>query len=180
MGSASTALFAHRRPPIVGREAEQERLAAALAAAEAGEARVVALVGPEGSGRRALARWVAERAHATGSTARVLVHHEPEAPVRTAPGDLHVVTAGASVGGEVVHLEPLDDAALHTLLDRSLPLDAPLAAQVVASAHGRPGRLLAMLRELVALDRVVAGPQGMHLRPLARLPESAPRAFAGP
>ncbi len=121
--------------------------------------------------RRGLARWVVEQARTSGSAARVTVHHDPETPVVATPGELVVVTATDWGEEGRVRLGPLDDDALRALLDRSLRLTDELAERLVAEAQGSPGRLLGMLRQLVALDRVVAGPRGMHLRPLARLPD---------
>ncbi len=99
------------------------------------------------------------------------MHHDPETPVVATPGELVVVTATDWGEEGRVRLGPLDDDALRALLDRSLRLTDELAERLVAEAQGSPGRLLGMLRQLVALDRVVAGPRRMHLRPLARLPD---------
>ncbi|MEQ1571606.1 MAG: protein kinase, partial [Myxococcota bacterium] len=67
LAEAALALYALRRPPLVGREAERDRMWAVLRdVIETGVPRVVRVEGPSGSGKTALAQWLAERAHELG------------------------------------------------------------------------------------------------------------------
>ncbi|MEQ1508214.1 MAG: serine/threonine-protein kinase, partial [Myxococcota bacterium] len=67
LAEEALSLFALRRPPLVGREGERDRLWAALRTVAAdGLPRVVSLEGPRGSGKTAVARWLCERAHELG------------------------------------------------------------------------------------------------------------------
>jgi len=65
LASAGMGLFGTRTPPIVGREAERDRLWAALRRASRGVgAQAVVIRGTSGVGKSRLARWVGEAAHA--------------------------------------------------------------------------------------------------------------------
>lgn len=64
---AGLALFAHRRPALVGRDAERDRLWGELAAVRAeGRARLVVLRADEGLGRTHLAAWLVAAAREVG------------------------------------------------------------------------------------------------------------------
>jgi serine/threonine protein kinase len=177
LAQASLALFAHRRPPLVGRRLERSLAWSSLVEADRGERVVVAITGPDSSGRRALARWLVERAREVGVAGRVRITclHEPSlAEIEAAPGALVLVTARAWPidWPDVVEiaLDPLDDEAMRRVLDGALRLTDELARALIDRARGLPGAALAVLRELVALDRLVDGPRGHTLRPGATLP----------
>lgn len=83
---AGLGLFSLRRPPIVGREAEKARLWHALRrAANSASARTVVIRGSSGTGKSALAEWLARRA-TEGGYADVLRSFWEAEPV---PGDGH-------------------------------------------------------------------------------------------
>lgn len=68
LADAALSLFAMRRPPLVGRDAERDRLWALLQeVVERGDPRVACIAGAPGSGKTALARWLCERAHELGA-----------------------------------------------------------------------------------------------------------------
>ena len=70
---ASLALVGLRRARLVGREAERDRLWAALVDACAGSLKAVAIQGPAGAGRSRLASWLCARAYEVGAAIPVRV-----------------------------------------------------------------------------------------------------------
>ena len=71
-------LYGLREIPLVGREAERQRLWEALRDVQrAGRARAVVLEGPSGVGKSVLARWAALTAHARGGVHLLRATHSP-------------------------------------------------------------------------------------------------------
>ncbi|MCB9671767.1 MAG: AAA family ATPase [Alphaproteobacteria bacterium] len=71
-------LFGLREIPFVGREAERDRLwAALLDAAESRRAEVFVIRGPAGAGKSRLAEWLLTRAHEVGAAEAWIATHHP-------------------------------------------------------------------------------------------------------
>ena len=87
---AQLRLFGLRRPPLVGRAAEQARLWERLGEVAGGASRALVLQGPPGTGKSALAQWLVEAAHEVGAAVPLRVSHA-EVP---GPGD----GLGAAIG----------------------------------------------------------------------------------
>ncbi len=72
-------LLAHRRPPMLGRQFERERLLTALSDVErAWDLRVVVLEGAAGLGKTRLAAWLAERAEEVGGATVLSAEHQED------------------------------------------------------------------------------------------------------
>ncbi len=79
LAGAGLGLSGLREIPMVGREAERDRIWAALGQVQAtGRARLVVLRGPAGVGKSRLARWMAQRADEVGNAAVWRVSHSEE------------------------------------------------------------------------------------------------------
>ncbi len=77
---AGLGLYGLRAIPLVGRDAECDLLWSTLGAArQAGEVRVVSLVGPAGVGKSRLAEWFIQRADEVGAAVAVHATHSPGA-----------------------------------------------------------------------------------------------------
>ncbi len=112
-------LFGLREVPLVGREVERDALWDVLARVHEGEARLVILEGPSGSGKSRLARWLVERALETGAAAAFRVRGDAE----NGGGDLARMLASA------LRCEELK-------FDDALPrVSAALAAQGIEDAE---------------------------------------------
>lgn len=68
-------LFRHRTPPLVGRADIQSMLWSALRDTDRGDARVVLLQGPAGSGKSHIARWLCEAAHEAAAATVISARH---------------------------------------------------------------------------------------------------------
>jgi tetratricopeptide (TPR) repeat protein len=76
---AGLALFGQRSIGLVGREAERDQLWKALVETRAERApRLIVIEGPTGSGKSALAGWIAERAEEVGAAQVLKATHSPE------------------------------------------------------------------------------------------------------
>jgi len=175
-------LHALRDPPLVGREPQRDRLWSLLAeVADTGRGRVVHLTGPDGSGRRTLARWfttrAAELAIATteGPTAGPGPHIRvtDAAPAEVEPGVLALVPSReAPPGAEVLPVPRMSEGEVRRLLDHRVRLDPLLNARLAWLADGHPGRAVALLAKVV--PRLVPGPDGPVLEgPLPPTPAFA-------
>lgn len=153
---AGLGLHAFRPVPLIGRDAERDRLWAALVAVRAdGALRVVHVTGPAGIGADALVRWLAERALETGAARVATVdprgRERPEpgvigaladalaaawptppgdradaAPVRAAPSEAQRLMALAALVAELRRHGPL---LLHLRADAA---DAPAVRRLLA------------------------------------------------
>ena len=170
-------LHALRDPPLVGREPERDHLWALLRdIATTGRGRVVHLVGPEGSGRHTLARWLATRAAelAVATADGPVVGPGPH--IRTAatddgpsPGLLLLVPAReAPADAEAVELPRMSHGEIRRLLGHRVRLDPLLTARLAWRADGHPGRAVALLAEVV--PHLVPRPDGPDLPTGALLP----------
>lgn len=78
---AGLGLYPVRTVPMVNREAERDRLwAALLEAQETWSARLVLLHGPGGCGKTRLAEWLTERAHEVGGATVLAAEHATDGP----------------------------------------------------------------------------------------------------
>lgn len=167
-----------REVPMVGRVRERDALWAALQRAASGASHAVAVVGPTGSGRTRLLRWLAVRVReldvaqvhddpaavrGPGPHVVVLDDWEGPVPVVEVPGTL-VVTAGRTAPAgchAVLRLGPLSTPEVRTLLDRSLELDPELALELAHEAGGHPAVTLSLVRALVDRGDLHRGPSGL-------------------
>lgn len=188
MLDAGLSLHSFRSPPLVGRIAERDILWAALCDVERTRAqRVVQLLGPAGSGRARLARWLTHRALELG-VATVTDHapdpdvdglqivrvHEPRiqqisrSALEASHAILWVVIGGPPVSEEmdcrVVELHPLPPFELEALVRAILPLEPGLSLEVAARSAGWPGKAVDHVRALVANGDLVPSPHGYVLR----------------
>lgn len=188
-------VLAWRQPRIVGREAEQEQLWAALCRAEAAqEPRVVCLEGPEGVGASALGAWVVERAKersgAIGAVARgvdgvqglVDALLQPMGPVGSASGRrngldrvgaVHQATVSAV---EALVLDRGPDWEAGAAVDLMTGLARCRTVVVFLDDADRDPALRALLDRIEALrgpvlvvvrGASVVGAEGLQLAPLA-------------
>lgn len=171
--------------PLVGRKAALGSLRAALATVTGGPSGWVAVEGPDGIGRRHLARsfaWAAEEAGAAqrppgrpGRTIVYLAFADDPAGCRLAedalsgPGAL-VLAVGCSFPGTPlarVILGPLARIEAASLVRWLAPLDESLVALVANTVDGHPGRLIGRIRAWSAAEQLVPGPAGLVLDPTA-------------
>jgi eukaryotic-like serine/threonine-protein kinase len=147
---AGLRLFGLRRPRMVGRAQERERMWALLQQVATSRRPHMALVrGPAGTGKSRLARWLCERAHELGLGQFMFALHD-------------------SGGGPASGLAPM---ALRAFRAHGLGR-ADLADQVRSVLGSPPERLVAELVELMAPLGPDAHPGSV---PRARLPTSAQR-----
>ena len=116
-------LYHLRQPPLAGREAERERLWAALRAVHGGRSVAVDITGPSGVGRSHLARWLCERAAEVGAAEVLRVRCGAER--RLLDGLWAALRCSA-----------LEGAALSAQLHHALPGLPPAHAQALAAAEG--------------------------------------------
>lgn len=200
---AGEGLFRHRVGHLVGREAERDRLWAALGAVhEDGCGRALWIRSAPGLGGSALLGWLRETAQVTGAAVprhpddrltpldrpALLLLDEPDrtwaerriGEIARQRGLLVVLSAAAAPPGvEELRLRPMADDELRSLLDARLPLDRELAAALVRRALGSPAFAVALLTDLVSRDVLMPGPEGFRLRPEERiiLPERQREAW---
>lgn len=167
---AGLGLFALRTPRLVGREEERDRLWALLGEAAAAQApRAAVLRGPEGSGRRALALWLLERARELGAPdGLVRIGPPPDPPPPCAA--LWVRIRGDDPTALAIDLPPLEDDRLVEIVDARLPLVPTVRDALVRWAAGNPGRALARLRSWVVEARLARRAEGWDLRPGTPIP----------
>ena len=154
------------RPPLVGREAELERLRAHWDAARAGHGRVIALTGPAGIGKTRLAVELAHEVRVAGDvvgdldgavdcpTLVVLDGAGPSADI----GDMPLLVIACTRGSpspaalDTIELGPLDAEAV-----RALAGDVP-PDWLLAASDGVPRRVHEQARLWVSAKRSVAPP----------------------
>lgn len=163
-----------RTPALVGRVAERDRLWRALGAALSDDVLLdVRLDGPEGAGRRRLARWIAAAAERVGAVDEVRVVAVGAAAAEAARVEGRVGLAlrldGAPDAALQLALPPLSERELGALCDDLLPLVPELRARVVAHAQGLPGRAVEALCQLAASEELLRSPHGWTVRTRARL-----------
>jgi tetratricopeptide (TPR) repeat protein len=167
--------------PLVGRREALARLRAALAGVGGGPSRWVAIEGPDGIGRRHLARsfaWAAQEAGEAqpppGRPGRPVVHlafagdDEGQRRAAGAATGALVLAVGCTLPGEPVDrvvLGPLSRPDAARLVRSLAPLDESLVAQVANLVDGHPGRLIGRIREWAAAGTLVPGPTGLVLDP---------------
>ncbi len=151
--------------PFVGREAERERLWQWLGA---GDGTVVSVTGPSGIGRTALLRWLAERAHETG-TARVVVLDDAERPPDALARLLLAWVEQADAPAEE------RSARLATALAAAPPDAARVVTGLLAEPEDRWGAVPAVREVLAALVR---GPTLLVLDHPGPGPQRLARALA--
>lgn len=162
------AMVGLRTLPIVGRDAERERLWALLReVATTGEPRTIRVDGPSGSGVDRLVSWLCERAIETGaahvvegpapletvlgrdrptvwvdgpSTALRLAGTQGRAPV------LAVSRRGGSDDLETLTLGPLPLSALRLLVRNVTMVDDAIVGRVISAAGGLPGFAIDLLQ----------------------------------
>lgn len=188
---AGLGLHTFRPVPLIGRDAERDRLWAALHAVRAeGGLRVVHVQGPAGIGKRALARWLAERALETGAARVATV--DPRGRERPAPGVLGALAEalaeawptprGDRADAAPVRAAATEDARLLALaaLMADVRRHGPLLLHVQLTDAGAPSaqRLLGALRAVTPTDggagvlvvvtaRVGCPPDAITLGPLS-------------
>jgi len=174
---AGLGVFGLRQLALVGRHAERDVLWAALQRAWEGESVVVTLEGAPGVGRRALARWLTQRAHELGVAPGIAVEVAQEADdVRRLLGlggaRLVVALGGLPPGIDATYslvLGPLTDDLMDELLGQALPMEEDLVRALRARAAGYPARALSELADLLHRDRLALSADGWRLRPGAVL-----------
>lgn len=121
---AGLGLWSLRGTPLVGREAERDRLWEAYReVAQTGSARVVLLHGAAGAGTSRLAEWLCERAHEAGGAEVFRVDHAPGAEV------------GGALGGMLARhfrVEGLGPVEARERIVRAVP-GAPVEARALAA-----------------------------------------------
>jgi hypothetical protein len=163
-----------REPPLVGREAERDRLWEALRAAAGGGHRVVALRGVAGVGKSRLLGWLGRAAHALGGAEVLRLRYTPD---------------GADPLPEALAGLPLGPAARRALEDTAAPGGGPAARQaaiagvlrevagrgllvvLIDDAHWARGalRLLGRLRDVPLLVALAVGEEALAGRAEAGL-----------
>lgn len=116
-------LFALRPIPLSGREAERDRLWAALQRAAAGQPGAVSVAGPAGVGKSHLARWLCERAEETGAAEAIRVQRDRD-------GGSHSLVEAIR---ERFRCANLSGAALAERLQRAMPGADALVTQLAAA-----------------------------------------------
>lgn len=105
-------LFDIRERPLVGREAERDRLWRSLREVyDTASARVILLSGGAGHGKSRLSRWLAERAHEVGAANVLTARHD------------EVDRGGSELGNmlaEFLRCEELDRSQVYSVLERWL------------------------------------------------------------
>jgi hypothetical protein len=155
-----------RRGPHLRRPLVQESLwAALLDVLRDGRGRRIVLVGPDGSGRRTVARALLEAAREHGLTdadgsgpVRVEIRDDGPVPPRT------LVLARATAppaSGPWLRLPRVETTALAAMLRGLTPLAPSLAGALAAAADGNPGIARALLDRLVARGALAPGTDGL-------------------
>lgn len=151
-----------RRGPLIARPVVQAALWRAVRdVAETGRSQTVALVGPEGSGRRTLARALQEAVDALGLGDRVSITRDgPEAMLL--PGSLQLLRCTTPPPGvPALELPRVEASALEAMLCNLTPLTPTLASRLATAADGSPGLARALLDRLVLRGDLYAGPHGL-------------------
>lgn len=170
-------LHALREPPLVGRDAERDHLWDALReVAATGRGRVLHLVGPQGSGRRALTRWLFTRA-AELAVASTKGPPGPGPHLRAVDESADGIPEGtltlvrcthAPTNADVVTVGRLSEGEIRRLLDHRVRLDPLLTARLAWQADGHPGRAIQILTSVV--PHLIDGPDGAVWPPDRPLP----------
>ncbi len=173
LAAAGLRLLRHHFPPELGREAERDHLwRVARNVAETGVSAEIALVGPPGSGRSHLARWLQRTvAELAGSAVQVHV----DGPGSAGPSvTVRCLLPGEGPGDAIV-LQPLDAAIVRAGLVRH-GFAPPAAARLAAHAYGHPGALVEVVEALQRDGGLAATATGLQLvRPGGAFPRGAPR-----
>lgn len=191
---ATALLLDHRPGPLVPRPVVQNALWDAVhRVSETGRSELVVLRGPQGSGRKTVARALVEDTSRLGLTdprggapLRVMVldalPHGDDLGALLAPAGRLVVAPGAGpaapAGATVLPMPDLSAAALTTLLLGLAPLAPALAQRLANAAGGSPGLARALLGQLADNGDLVPGDGGLVLLEGARvgLPRSVEQA----
>ncbi|MFZ5480748.1 MAG: protein kinase domain-containing protein [Myxococcota bacterium] len=139
---AGLGLWGLREVPLVGRDAERDRLWGALAAVHAdGLARAVVVSGPAGTGKTRLAAWLRDRAHEAGVATCLTALHGPRPGPAEGLGPMVARHFGlVGLARDAVRARAGDDVA---------------AAIHAPTAEERHAGLRAVLRAIAADGRVV-------------------------
>ena len=156
------ALFRWRRPPLVGRDEEMDRLWAEALRCQAGGVRVVSVLGPPKSGRTRLVQELAERLREVdGPLATVVDGGAPPAD----PEGLVLVVGDHPAADRYIHLEPIGRESARALVRDLVPLSEELLRSVIDLTDGDPAFLLELLAHWVEHSWLAPSRHGVVLRP---------------
>ncbi|MCB9674445.1 MAG: serine/threonine protein kinase [Alphaproteobacteria bacterium] len=191
-------LYGRGDPPIAGRDDIRDRLWRHLRETlESGEPRRIELVGPHGSGRRSLVRWLAERAAELAGGWSHFVETAPTVvPAVLDCGGLPVEVVSPWLQGPVlavwtrkvaspvpvvdrIVLPPLHPLSLATAVLERAPLDVPSVARVCAATETlqRPGIAMARLDAAVRDAWIAAAGGQLRTQPEVRVSHASVRAW---
>ena len=160
-GWAGPALFRFRRWPLVGREEELGVLWEEARRCEAGESRVVAVLGAPRSGRSHLLREFGERLREVGGPQVTLLDGDPF--VRRA--GLVVYVGDLAHADRYIQLRPIGRARAEELIRHLVPLSRDLRERLLELTDGDPAFLVELLRVWVEQHWLGPSREGLALRP---------------
>lgn len=173
---AGRSLFGFRSARLVGREAEQDRLwAALLDTVEAGRPRVVVLQGEAGCGKSRLARWMTERCHEVGAAEVLRVDCDAAQDPLVDCVVEHLAVRRADPEERLQRIQrhlaaygednPYEAAALRDFLSAAMDRTTRSIAAVPADANARLVAPVALMQRLCSRRPVVLWLDDLHQRP---------------
>ncbi len=134
---AGLGLHPYRAVPVVGRDAERDRLWAALVdVRHRGNVHVIHVTGPQGLGKQSLVRWLAERALETGAArvSEVQAHGlDPYAAIADALSRAQPTPPVCRVSGQLGEPAGEDSRAVLPIVERPAAQGAALRALALAA-----------------------------------------------